>query len=87
MTCNKIKSELIYEVNNNMAISYKPLWHLLVEREMNKEDLKRAANITSNIVSRMSKNSYVNLESLEKICLALDCRIEDVIEIHRNEVE
>lgn len=38
-----------------MAISYKPLWHLLVEKEMNKEDLKRAANITSNIVSRMSK--------------------------------
>lgn len=70
-----------------MAISYKPLLHLLVEREMNKEDLKRAANITSNIVSRMSKNSYVSLESLEKICLALDCRIEDVIEIHRNEVE
>ena len=70
-----------------MAISYKPLLHLLVEREMNKEDSKRAANITSNIVSRMSKNSYVNLESLEKICLALDCRIEDVIEIHRNEVE
>ena len=70
-----------------MAICYKPLWHLLVEREMNKAALKRAANITSNIVSRMSKNSYVNLESLEKICLALDCRIEDVIEIHRNEVE
>lgn len=70
-----------------MAISYKPLWHLLVERGMNKEDLKRAAIITSNIVSKMSKNSYVNLESLEKICLALDCRIEDVIEIHRNEVK
>lgn len=70
-----------------MAISYKLLWHLLVEREMNKEDLKRAAIITSNIVSKMSKNSYVNLESLEKICLALDCRIEDVIEIHRNEVK
>ena len=45
-----------------MAISYKPLWHLLVEKEMNKEDLKRAANITSNIVSRMSKNAYVNME-------------------------
>lgn len=64
-----------------MAISYKPLWNLLVEREKNKEDLKSAANITSNIVSRMSKNSYVSLESLEKICLALDCKIEDVIEI------
>lgn len=64
-----------------MAISYKPLWHLLVEKEMNKEDLKKAANITSNIVSRMSKNAYVNLDSIEKICLAMDCKIEDVVEI------
>jgi len=48
---------------------------------MNKEDLKRVVNITSNIVSRMSKNAYVNLDSIEKICLALDCRIEDVVEI------
>ena len=64
-----------------MAISYKPLWHLLVEKEMNKEDLKKAANITSNIVSRMSKNTYVNLDSIEKICLALNCKIEDVVEI------
>ena len=60
----------------------------LIGRKRNEQRrLKGAANITSNIVSRMSKNSYVNLESLEKICLALDCRIEDVIEIHRNEVE
>ncbi|HEW2231189.1 TPA: helix-turn-helix domain-containing protein [Streptococcus pneumoniae] len=64
-----------------MAISYKPLWHLLVEKKMNKEDLKRAANITSNIVSRMSKDTYVNLDSLEKICLALDCTLNDVVEI------
>lgn len=48
---------------------------------MNKEDLKRVVNITSNIVSRMSKNAYVNLDSIKKICLALDCRIEDVVEI------
>lgn len=67
-----------------MAISYKPLWHLLVEKEMNKEDLKKAANITSNIVSRMSKNTYVNLDSIEKICLAMDCKIEDVVEIIKN---
>ena len=64
-----------------MAISYKPLWHLLVEKEMNKENLKKVANITSNIVSRMSKDAYVNLESIEKICLAMDCKIEDVVEI------
>ena len=60
----------------------------LIGRKRNKQkDLKRAATVTSNIVSRMSKNSYVNLQSLEKICLAWDCRIEDLIEIHRNEVE
>ncbi|CYV51369.1 helix-turn-helix domain-containing protein [Streptococcus suis] len=64
-----------------MALSYKPLWHLLVEKKMNKEDLKRAANITSNIVSRMSKDTYVNLDSLEKICLALDCTLNDIVEI------
>lgn len=64
-----------------MALSYKPLWHLLVEKKMNKEDLKRAANITSNIVSRISKDTYVNLDSLEKICLALDCTLNDVVEI------
>lgn len=64
-----------------MALSYKPLWHLLVEKKMNKEDLKRAANITSNIVSRMSKDTYVNLDSLEKICLALNCTLNDVVEI------
>lgn len=43
------------EVRSNMIIPYKPLWHLLVEKEMNEEDLKRAAKMTSNIVSRMSK--------------------------------
>jgi len=70
-----------------MAICYKPLWHLLVEREMNKEDLKRAANITSKFNILAIRENWCNLESLEKICLALDCRIEDVIEIHRNDVE
>ena len=60
----------------------------LIARKRNKQkDLKRAANTKSNIVSIMSKNSYVNLESLEKICLALNYRIEDYIEIHKNEVE
>lgn len=44
-----------------------------------KENLKKVANITSNIVSRMSKNAYINLDSIEKICLAMDCKIQDVL--------
>lgn len=67
----------------NMALSYKPLWHLLIEKNMNREDLKRAANITSNIIARMGKDLYVDLKTIEKICLALDCRIEDVVEIKK----
>lgn len=61
-----------------MASSYKTLWHLLVKKEMNKEDLKRASGITSNIIAIMSKDNYFNLESIEKICLSLECKVEDL---------
>lgn len=67
-----------------MAVSYKPLWHTLIEKDMNREDLKKAANITSNVVARMGRDEYVKLESIEKICLALGCNIENVIEIIDN---
>ncbi|AWX14562.1 transcriptional regulator [Mergibacter septicus] len=64
-----------------MAISYKPLWHLMVEKNIKKKDLKSLANISANCIARMSKEQYVNLETIEKICIALDCRIEDICEI------
>lgn len=70
-----------------MALSYKPLWHLLIEKDMNKEDLKKKANISSNIIARMGKNSYVDLKTIEKICTALDCGIEDVVKIKKSEEE
>lgn len=70
-----------------MAISFKPLWHLLIEKDMNKEDLKRAADISGNVISRMSKNNYVNLESIEKICIALKCTPNDVFEFNLMECE
>jgi DNA-binding Xre family transcriptional regulator len=74
-----------------MGISYKPLWHLLLEKDMKKTDLKETAKITSNIIARMSKNSYVDLKSIEKICIALNCSPNDVFEIindkNENEVE
>ncbi|OXS60825.1 DNA-binding Xre family transcriptional regulator [Bacillus sp. V-88] len=64
-----------------MAISYKPLWCLLIEKDMKKMDLKDKANITGNIIARMGKNSYIDMKSIEKICLALDCSPNDVFEI------
>ncbi len=68
-----------------MAISYKPLWHLLVEKEMSKADLIRKANITGNVVARMARNSYISMESVEKICQALGCTPNDVFEVLKGE--
>ncbi|WNM16932.1 helix-turn-helix domain-containing protein [Mesomycoplasma ovipneumoniae] len=57
---------------------------MLVERKMNKEDLKKASGISSNIVARMGKDESVSLETIVKICTALDCKIEEVVEIIRD---
>lgn len=64
-----------------MALSYKPLWHLLIERDMNRSELIEKSGITSNVMARMGKDRYISMESLEKICLALDCQPSDVLKI------
>ncbi|UWV82739.1 Dam family site-specific DNA-(adenine-N6)-methyltransferase [Mycoplasmopsis cynos] len=51
-------------------------------KKINKENLKRASSKTSNIIARISKGNYINLESIEKICLALECKVEDLAEIY-----
>ena len=63
-----------------MAWSYKKLWIMLVEREMKKTDLLRLAGINSNTIAHMGKSEPITLNALGKICQALDCRIEDIIE-------
>lgn len=65
-----------------MIISYNKLWKLLIDREMNRTDLIPYAGISSNVLSKMSKNEPISNESLEKICYALDCHIDDVVEIN-----
>lgn len=63
-----------------MSASYKKLWKILIDRDMNKGDLIRQAKITSNIVAKMGKGEDVSMESLRKICIALDCEIGDIME-------
>ena len=63
-----------------MAVSYKKLWKLLLEKEMNNKDLCAKAGISSASVTKMGKNGHVTTEILLKICTALDCRIEDIME-------
>ena len=63
-----------------MKISYKPLMRQLLEQDMGKMDLFRAADISTTTLSKLSKNQPVKLEMLMKICFVLHCRIEDVVE-------
>ncbi|MGY3662393.1 helix-turn-helix domain-containing protein [Roseburia sp. 1XD42-69] len=65
-----------------MHISYKPLWHTLVERDMRKEDLRLAAGLTTNM-SKEGKN--ISMDTLVRICETLDCGILDVIELASGE--
>lgn len=64
-----------------MARSYNKLWKLLIDKKMNKTQLRQLAKITTNAMSKMAKDEPVTLETLEKICGVLDCKIEDIVEI------
>jgi len=66
-----------------MYISYKPLWHTLIERKMRKEDLRLAAGLTTNMIANMGKGKHISMETLTKICETLNCDISDVIELER----
>ncbi len=62
-------------------VSYKKLWKLLIDRSMKKKDLIAMARISPASITKMGKNGYVTTEVLEKICIALDCDVGDIMEI------
>lgn len=63
-----------------MVINYKKLWKLLIDREMKKKDLQVIAQISPSSIAKLSKNEYVSMEVLNKICSALDVDIGDIME-------
>ena len=64
-----------------VAVSYNNLWKLLIDKGMNKTELKEAPGVSFNVMARMGKNKTVSLESLEKICMVLNCNIGDIMDI------
>ena len=68
-----------------MHISYQPLWNTLKERKMRKEDLRLAAGLTTNQIANMGKGLHISMETLLRICGALD--ISDVIALVRDEAD
>ena len=70
-----------------MSVSYVKLWKLLLDRKLKRTNLISMAGISSNILAKLGKNDYVSMESLEKICKALDCNIGDIVEFSFEEYE
>ena len=68
-----------------MEISYNKLWKLLIDRGMNKTDLKNATRISSSTISKMGKNEPVSMDSMLKVCKALNCDIGDIVEFKNGE--
>ncbi len=64
-----------------MKISYKPLWKLLIDKDLKKKDLCELAGLSPASITKMGKGGHVTTETLEKICLALNCRVEDIMEL------
>ena len=64
-----------------MAASYKKLWKLLIDKDMRKEDLRLKAGITTTAMAKLGRNETVHMDILLKICNALNCGLDDILEI------
>lgn len=67
-----------------MAISYNKLWKLLIDKNMNKQDLKKTSGISAASIAKLGKGENITTDVLLKICKALDCDIADIMEVVDN---
>lgn len=63
-----------------MAVDYKKLFHLLIERNMSHSQLQKACGFSGNILTRLRRNEYVSMESIEAVCSVLNCKVDDILE-------
>lgn len=63
-----------------MAVSYRKLFHLMIDNGMTNAELMEKGGFSANIITRLKRNNYVSLDSIEKICKALNCGVDDILE-------
>lgn len=71
----------------NMAVSYKKLWHMLLDRNMKKKDLQESADLTAYAMNKLSRDENVTTETLGKICKALKCSTDEIIEFLDDDIK
>ena len=67
-----------------MAVSYKKLFHMLIEKDMTTAQLQQQAGFSANIITRMKRNGYLSLDTIESICRVMDCGVDDILEFTEN---
>lgn len=64
-----------------MALSYNKLWKILIDKGINKTELSALTGLSKSTIAKLTKGENVNTEVLERICIALNCKIEDIVEL------
>ena len=64
-----------------VAVSYKRLWKLLIDRDMKKKELAEKANLSTYTINKLNRGENVNTDTLAKICCALNCTFDDIMEV------
>lgn len=72
---------LEYQGGADVGVSYKKLWHLLIDRGMKKRELCKAASVSASSLSKLAKGENVNIDIIVRICRALGCSVDDIMEI------
>lgn len=67
-----------------MSVSYKKLLHLLIERGIQPSEIAEMSGFSANIMTRIKRNQYISLESIEKLCHALNCTVDEIIEFRKD---
>ena len=70
-----------------MAVSYRKLFHLMIDKGMTNTELMEKGGFSANIITRLKRDNYIALESIERICRALDCGVDDILEFIPDEKE
>ena len=70
-----------------MVVTYTKLWHILIDKGMKKKDLQQAADLTNHTMLKLRNNENITTETIGKICKALDCRADDIMEFVEQKIE
>ena len=68
-----------------MAVKYDKLFHLLIDQKITNAQLAQKANVSANIITRLKRNQYISMESIERLCAALNCNVDDILEFTYHE--